>query len=256
MWDKYYSVATLKEALELLDKEQSTIKIIAGGTDLILEMKQGLHQGVSSLVDISRINGLDRVWLEDDSIHIGAAVTHNQCIASKIIREYAFPLLQASYGVGTPQIRNVATIAGNLATASPANDTIVPLISLDAEVKLQSKVGTRKLKLADFYKGVRLTELQPNEMITEIIINKLKENQRGIFKRYILRATHSISVVNTAIVITFDEHRIENAVIVLGCVAPTVIRAPEAESFLIGKELSAENIEKAALLPLKKINPI
>jgi xanthine dehydrogenase iron-sulfur cluster and FAD-binding subunit A len=257
MWDKYHSVATIQEALDLLDREKGKTKIIAGGTDLILEMKQGLHQGVSSLVDISRVEDLARIWVDDEEmVHIGASVTHNQCIASKIIKDHAFPLLQACYGVGTPQIRNVATIAGNLATASPANDTIVPLISLDADLILASKSGQRIVQIKDFYKGVRSTVLLPNEMITEIKFRKMKENQRGVFKRYILRATHSISVVNMSILLTLDGGVITNVVIAVGCVAPTIVRAQEAEFYLIGKVLGSEIIEKASALTLEAIKPI
>lgn len=256
MWDKYFSIASVEEVLDLLESEKSNAKIISGGTDLILEMKQGLHPQVTCLIDVSRINGLDRIWEENGMIHIGAGVTHNQCIASDLIRRHAFPLVQSCYGVGTPQIRNIATIAGNLATGSPANDTIVPLTALNASLKLRTKTGERFVKVADFYKGVRKTVLQPNELITEIIFNKLNGNQKGVFKRYILRATHSISVVNTAILITRDENIVKDVIIAIGCVAPTIVRAQEAESFLIGKELSNETIKATAEKALKAINPI
>lgn len=256
MWDKYFSVASIEDALELLENKNSNAKIISGGTDLILEMKQGLHPQVTSLIDVSRIHGLDCIWEENGFIHIGAGVTHNQCIASNLTRKHAFPLIQACYGVGTPQIRNIATVAGNLATGSPANDTIVPLIALNATLKLKSKSGERIVQLADFYQGVRKTILQPNEMITEIIFNKIDGDQRGVFKRYILRATHSISVVNTAILITMDKKVVKDVVIAIGCVAPTIIRASEAESFLIGKELNNETINATAELALKAIKPI
>lgn len=256
MWDKYFSAASVKEALDLLDRENLKAKIISGGTDLILEMKQGLHPQVSCLIDISRINGLDHIWEENEFIHIGATVTHNQCIASRLIRDHALPLTQACYGVGTPQIRNVATIAGNLATGSPANDTIVPLVGLDATLKIKSKKGDRIVRLADFYMGVRKIVLQPNEMITEIIFKKMNSDQNGVFKRYILRAAHSISVVNTTIIIKSEGNFVRDAVITIGCVAPTVIRAQEAESFLIGKELTEATINSAAELAIKAIKPI
>ena len=256
MWDKYVSVASVEEALDSLEKEKFNAKIISGGTDLVLEMKQGLHPQVTCLIDVGRINGLDRIWEEDGIIHIGSGVTHNQCIASNLIRKHAFPLVQACYGVGTPQIRNIATIAGNLATGSPANDTIVPLTALNAYLRLRSKTGERIVRIADFYKGVRKTVLQPNEMITEIFFGKLGSDQKGVFKRYILRATHSISLVNTTILIKRDKDVIKDAVIAIGCVAPTIIRAQEAESFLIEKEMNNEIINATAELALKAIKPI
>jgi xanthine dehydrogenase iron-sulfur cluster and FAD-binding subunit A len=257
MWDKYYSVASIDEALDLLDEGQGKIKIIAGGTDLILEMKHGQHQGITSLVDISRVKELSGIKLESDGIiRIGAGVTHNQCLASQVIRDHAFPLMQACHGVGTPQIRNIATIAGNLATASPANDTIVPLIALGAEIVLASKSGKRIIKLEDFYKGVRSTILLPSEMITEIRFKALQENQTGVFKRYILRAAHSISVVNTAIILSMENKKIAKAAICIGCVAPTIVRANEAETYLAGKELDHTIIETCASLAIKSIKPI
>ena len=257
MWDKYYSVTSADEALEILHQEKEKAKIIAGGTDLILEIKQGVHEDISSLIDISRIPELTKIFVDQDGfIHIGPGVTHNQCVASEVIRKYAFPLAQACYGIGTPQIRNVATVAGNLATASPANDTIVPLIALDAVIILASKGKTRTVELVDFYKGVRSTLLQSDEMIVDIMFKKLEDNQKGVFKRYILRETHSISVVNTSIIITFQKNIITSASISLGCVAPTVFRVKEAENFLVGRELNQENNILASELAQKSAKPI
>ena len=257
MWDKYYSVTSLDEALEILDQDKEKARIIAGGTDLILEIKQGTRIGISSLIDISRIPEITKISVDQDGfIHLGSGVTHNHCVASETIRKFAFPLAQACYGVGTPQIRNIATVAGNLATASPANDTIVPLIAMDAQVVLASKEKARTIKLIDFYKGVRSTVLQPGEMIIDIKFNRLADNQKGVFKRYLLRETHSISVVNACIIITFQEDIITHASLSLGCVATTVFRAKDVERFLIGKKLTEENIQMAAELAQKAANPI
>jgi xanthine dehydrogenase iron-sulfur cluster and FAD-binding subunit A len=257
MWDKYYSVTCIDEALDLLNREKAKIRIIAGGTDLVLEFKQGLRKGITSLVDISRIPELTEIKVDREGyIHIGPGVTHNHCVASVVIRNSAFPLAQACYGIGTPQIRNVATVVGNLATASPANDTIVPLIAMDAEIILASKGKSRTVKLIDFYTGVRTTIIQPDEMISDIKFKQLANNQRGVFKRYILRETHSISVVNTSMVVTLQKDVITSAAIVLGCVAKTVFRAKESELFLVGKVLNKENIEMASELAQKAAKPI
>jgi xanthine dehydrogenase iron-sulfur cluster and FAD-binding subunit A len=257
MWDKYYSVTSLNEALEILDQNKEKARIIAGGTDLVLEIKQGIRSGQLSLIDISRIPELTKITIDPEGfIHIGPGVTHNHCLASEVIRKYAFPLAQACYGVGTPQIRNVATIAGNLVTASPANDTIAPLIAMDAEVVLASKEKSRTIKLNEFYTGVRSTILEPGEMIVDIKFRKLEEQQKGVFKRYILRETHSISVVNTSIIITFKGSFIKSASLSLGCVATKVFRVRDVENFLVGKEFNEENIKMAAEIAQKAAKPI
>src|SRR5574340_1295367 len=164
------TVATLDEALEALKQKGEQARIVAGATDLILEMERGVRKGIELLVDVSRIPGQDQISLDENGmIHLGPLVTHNQAAASKLIQESAFPLARACWEVGSPQIRNRGTIAGNLITASPANDTISPLMALGASVTLRSKSGTRMVPLEQFYLGVRKTTLRDNELLFEII---------------------------------------------------------------------------------------
>ena len=157
MWQAYHSVSSVSEALALLNEHGFAARIVAGGTDLIIEMERGVHPQLRVLIDITRVPGLDLISLEGDAIVLGPLVTHNHVVGSDLIRRRARPLAQASWEVGAPQIRNRATIAGNLITASPANDTITPLIAMGAEVSLASVDGERTLALEDFYSGFRQT---------------------------------------------------------------------------------------------------
>jgi len=257
MWNQYYSVATIDQALDILNNENPNARIIAGGTDLVLEYKQGLHESIHTLIDISRIKGIHNIWQDETGyIHVGAGATHNDCVASKLILEKAFPLAQACYGIGSPQIRNVATVVGNLVTASPANDTICVLIALDAKLFVRSKSGNREIFLKDFYTGVRKTVLNPDEMIVEISFKGIQEFTYGVFNKYLLRKSHAISLVNTTVVITLDQNKITKSAVALGCVAPTVIRSSLAESFLLGKELCEEVIEECSIIAQQDARPI
>ena len=257
MWQAYHSVSSIDEALALLDEHREAARIVAGGTDLIIEMERGGHPALQVLIDITRVPGLDRIELDGDMIRLGPLVTHNHVVASRLIRQRALPLAQASWEVGAPQIRNRATIAGNLITASPANDTITPLIAMDAEVTLASATAERTVALADFYSGFRQTILQPNELLRAIRIPALAADQRGVFLKLGLRRAQAISVVDAAVIIALDGGgRVSDARIALGSVAATIVRVPAAEDYLVGKRLSAETRAEAGRLASESVKPI
>lgn len=247
MWQVYYTPTSVDDALRLLAEHGPDARVVAGGTDLVVELKRGSRQ-VDVLIDVTRIGGLNRVVLDGDRVHIGPAVTHNRAVASDHLIERGYPLALACWQVGTPQLRNRGTIAGNLVTASPANDTIAALWALEARLRLSSVDGERELTFGDFYQGVRQTALAPDEMVTDISFPHLQPNQRGTFVKLALRRVHAISVVNTAVVLSFDDEVVARARIAMGSVAPTVIRAREAESALVGRRLSKDSIEKSAEL--------
>ncbi|GAB4454774.1 MAG: hypothetical protein OHK0041_19200 [Anaerolineales bacterium] len=257
MWHTYLNTTTIDEALAALAKEGERARIVAGGTDLLLELERGVRKGIHTLIDVTRIPRLDQITLDEDGvIHLGALVTHNHCVASKLIRERAAPLARAAWEVGAPQIRNRGTVAGNLITASPANDTITPLMALGASVTLASIRGTRTVALKDFYTGVRKTVMQPDEMLLEISFPAMTSTQRGTFVKLALRRAQAISVVNVAVVLDIEADTVRNASITLGAVAPTIIHAAEAENYLAGKPLSGEVIEEAARLTMEAARPI
>lgn len=257
MWNNYINAASVKESLVALNEGMEKARIVSGATDLILEMERGVRKGIETLIDISRIPGLDYITLAEDGwVHLGPNVTHNHCATSKILREYAFPLVRAAWEVGSPQIRNRGTVAGNLITASPANDTISPLVALGAKVTLASVTGTRDVTLTEFYSGVRKTVMAPNEMLVDISFPAMTKNQKGTFIKFALRRAQAISLLNATVILTLHEKAIEKASITLGAVAPTINHAIDAEKYLIGKELIPETIQQAADLVMQAARPI
>lgn len=257
MWTQYINATTTDEVLQALSEHGEQARIVAGATDLILELERGVRKGIHTLIDVTRIPNLDTITIdEDNQIHLGPLVTHNHCVESRLIRARAHPLARAAWEVGAPQIRNRGTIAGNLITASPANDTITPLMALDASVTLQSVQGTRTVALRDFYTGVRKTVMQPDEMLVDISFPAMPSTARGTFIKLALRRAQAISIVNVAVILDLEAETVKSAAIALGAVAPTIIRAAEAEAYLVGKQLSAEVLEEAARLTMESCKPI
>ncbi len=257
MWKEYITPASLEETIRFLSDRREKARLVAGATDLMLELERGVRKGIDTIIDITRLPDLDQITIdEDETIHIGPLVTHNAVAASKLLRERAFPLVSASWQVGAPQIRNRATVAGNLVTASPANDTITPLMAMGAWLMLASARGTRRVPLEGFYTGVRKTVIQPDEMLVDIVFPALKTNQRGTFLKLGLRRAQAISLVNIALILTLETSKVKSAVLTLGAVAPTIIHAPEAETYLAGKQLTDNIISRAAELATGAARPI
>ena len=262
MWDTFFTATSIEHALDLLAQYKRDARIINGGTDLMLEIGRKVRTP-QVVIDASRVPGLDKIRFDDGAFHLGASVTHNQVVGNKLLVERAYPLVRACWEVGAPQIRNRGTVAGNVITASPANDTIPPLWAMGTWVTLASKArGKHDLALEEFMRGVRKTALEPDEMLTEISFPALKENERGTFIKLGLRRAQAISVVNAAVVLGFKSEirnlksEIESAWITLGSVAPTIVAATDAQQFLIGKMLDDETIEQATRLAMNAAHPI
>src|SRR5947209_1256688 len=215
MWSRVVRPTSVAEALDTLANEGAAARIVAGGTDVLVELQRGVKP-TATLIDITALRELKYMREENGYILLGALTTHNDVIASSTCVQYALPLAQACWVVGAPQIRNRATIAGNLVTASPANDTITALMALGAELVLVRRGRERIVALENFYPGFRQTVLQPDELIREIRIPAMQSNQRGMFVRLGLRRAQAISVIDFAIVLTFDEETIVHARITLG----------------------------------------
>jgi xanthine dehydrogenase iron-sulfur cluster and FAD-binding subunit A len=275
LWQHYYQPSSLDQALQLLQQHAGSARIVAGGTDVLVELQRGVKP-TTTLIDITRLHELKYVRHAGGMIQIGGLATHNDVIASDACVQYALPLAQACWEVGAPQIRTRATLAGNLITASPANDTITPLMALGAEVVLLSATGERTVPLRDFYTGFRKTVIQPVELLREIRLPALQENQRGLFIKLGLRRAQAISVIDIAIVLTMGDGGWEigdresdsqpptpishppvtDARITLGCLAPTIVHAPAAEAYLYGKPLTPDICAEAGRLACTDVVPI
>jgi carbon-monoxide dehydrogenase medium subunit len=257
MWQRYFTVRSIEEALPLLAEQAGSVRIVAGATDLILELERGQRPGVHGLIDITRVPGLDQIELDSEGwIHLGPLVTHNHCATSPLIIERAFALARACWEVGAPQIRNRGTVAGNLITASPANDSITPLMALDARLRLRSAAGERTVPLREFYTGVRRTVMREDELLSEIAFRAPPAGARSTFVKLGLRRAQAIAIVNVAVVLEIDADRVTGAAVTLGSVAPVIVHAAEAEQFLTGKRLDLPVIHQAARLARQAAAPI
>jgi xanthine dehydrogenase iron-sulfur cluster and FAD-binding subunit A len=255
MWRTYLQPASLDEALDLLAEYAGRARIVAGGTDVVVELSRGVRP-TETLIDITRLGELKYIREEDGELRLGGLTTHNDVLGSTLCVERALPLAQACAEIGAPQIRTRATVAGNLITASPANDTIPPLLALDASVVLVSRAGERIAPLRECYPGFRRTVMRPDELLREIRIPAMSPNSRGLFVKLGLRRAQAISVIDFALIVTLDGDRVAEARIALGSLAPTVVRAPHAEAYLAGKPLDTATCAEAGRLAVAGAAPI
>ncbi len=264
MYQTYLAPATLAEALDLKRRLGAQARVCAGGTDLLLELERAMPQpcATHTLLDITQIPDLAVVrHLPTGRFSLGPLVTHNLCVADERLVQDAFPLVRACWEVGAPALRNRATVVGNVVTASPANDTLVPLHLLDTEVTLRSAArGTRCLPLADFITDFRTTALAPDELVTDLSFAALPEHTHGTFLKLGLRRAQAISVVSVAVIVQHADRSRTSPVrdmrIALGAVAPVVVRATAAEEFARGRMLTPTTINTCAQLASEAARPI
>lgn len=256
MWTSVERPESLASALRAWKEADASTRLVAGGTDLVVEQQRGVKPA-RRLIDLTSLEKeLKYVRREGDAYALGALATHNDVLRSPDLLRDALPLAQACLEVGAPQIRARGTIAGNLITASPANDTIAPLLALDATVTIASSSGDRAVPLAEFYPGFRQTVLRQGEIVREIRFGALTERRRGVFLKLGLRRAQAISVINVAIVADLDGRRASNARVALGCVAPTVIRLHEVEGLLAGATLDDDVIAIVSSRAAEAVAPI
>jgi len=248
---------TLPEALAMLAERAPAAKPLAGGTNVVVELRDG-HHGGKSLVDLSRLQELRGIQRQDGHIVIGGGTTMTDLLMHPLVAAHGSPLKEAAAVFANPLVRNRATVAGNLVDASPAADTAPPLLALGAEVELVCQSGSRWVPLHEFMVGVRKTLIQPHELLRSVRwAAPLPFRSGAAFYKVGLRKADAISVLSAAVMVECDEAgNCREARIALGAVAPRPIRAAEAENVLRGQTLKADVIAEAAHLAAESTRPI
>lgn len=237
-----YKTSTIEEALNILESKKDTM-IIAGGTDLIVQMRNGRREK-HTLVDVSDIKELKTITEEDGIIKVGSGVTFNQIIDSNIFDNNLYGIKKAASLVGSPQIRSRGTIGGNICNNSQSADLIPPLLALDAKAIIQSKNETREVYLKELLIAKERPDIKDNELMTYIKITKPNSNQRLSFSKLGYRESLAISKISASAFVDIRDNKFKDIKIALGAVGKTAIRAYEAESYLLDKEVNETNINK------------
>lgn len=247
---------TLPEALNMLAEGAPDVAPLAGGTNLIPDMRGG-RQRPGVLMDLSKLDKLRGIWREDGRIVVGGGTTIAELLTDPLIAGHGAPLREAAAVLGSPLVRNRATVGGNLVDGSPAADTAPPLLVLGAEVELASYTITRRAPLEDFFVHVRDTIRKPNELLLSVRWPAPAPGSVGAFRKLALRKADAISVVSAAVLVEPDENgACRRARIALGAAAPTPIRVHAAEDALRGRTLTDEAIAEAAHLATEAVSPI
>jgi len=254
----YMRPESIEEVLDLLAEEETgRYKIYAGGTDVIPKIKKRVMSPPQILIDLKGIKGLDYVdYDKKEGLRIGALASVRSVAESWIVKE-KYPILsQASDSIASIQVRNRATIAGNICNAVPSADSAPALLTLDAELKCVSKRGERTIVINDFFKAPGATGLEPHEILKEIYFPALNENTKGIYIKLSPRSRMDLAVVGVAVLGTVENGLIKSVRIGLGAVAPVPIRALNAEALLAGSKIDDQIINDAAKTAALESKPI
>lgn len=251
---RFHTPQTLVEAFKLLEKLEGA-RVVAGGTDLLVDLKQGLAEArnIISLHKIKELRGIER---RNNKVRIGALTTPQELISDSLINQYIPALADAAKSMASRQIRSMATIGGNISSSVPSADLPPSLIAAEAAVELQCSGSSREESLSSFFTGPRETICREGELLTFIYIPFPLPNTGISYKKFVLREANALAVASVAARITLKNGVIAKAAIVLGAVAPTPLNALKASVFLSGKEPSESLFQEAALIAKEESKPI
>lgn len=257
MLSKYHLAEDIGDALAVLEKAKGAARIIAGGTDLVLQQRRG-ERKANTLVDITRIPGLDRIEKQGDTLTLGSLVTHAQAASSELVREYLPALAEACSIVGSPQIRNVGTLVGNIVSAQPGADAALALHVYETHVHVVGCSGERNMVLPALYEGVGICCVDScGELITRLIVHLPQRGCGSSFERLSQRGTLTLPVVNTAVSLCLDRSKgsIMNSRVIVGPVSAIPFEAAKAEGVLIGSEPTIQVFTEAAKAAAEESHP-
>jgi carbon-monoxide dehydrogenase medium subunit len=254
---EFIAARDARHAVALLAEHGRSARVIAGGTDLLADLKLA-PETPRVMVDISRVPDLKSIEVRDDGLAIGALVTHTEILRSPVIQELFPALVAAAHTIGAVQTRNLGTLGGNLVTAVPSLDSGPALIALEAQVTMLGPAGERRLPLVDFFTGPRRTVLKPEELLTEIVIPKKNLGKPTSFHKFGLRKGQALALVNVAAAtwLRADAPVFAEPRIALGAVAPKVICARQAEAYLDGRAATPEAMAEAGRIAAGEAKPI
>ncbi len=241
----YKTPKTLQEACNLLWEAKGKAKLIAGGTDLVIQLRKG-DLIPRLLIDVSSLNQLQGIEESNGVVSIGAAVSHSEIAGSPLLKQYAGVLSDAAAEIGSPQIRNLGTIGGNIVNASPAADTLPPLLVLNAVGKVVSQEGEREILVSELFKGPYETALKPHEILVRITFKKLQQDMKGSFIRLARREAMAIARMSVAVLFRIQDGTVCDLRVAPGAVLPTPQRLNEVETFLEGRSLDDEVFREAS----------
>ena len=252
----YFEPKTVSEALSVLAKHGAEAKVIAGGTDVMVDIKFKEEPG--SLVNIKKLPGLSGIKENGGSLHIGALTTIREIESSSLVREKLPVLWESAHQFASLQVRNTATIGGNICRASPSGETLTPLLVLEAKGKLAFSDGEKSEPFASFFQGPGKSSVGAKGLLTEIEVPYPAPGSKGVYLKHAVRGAMDIAMVGVAVMITPDAAKanLQDVRIGLGAVAPTPLRAPKAEALLRGKPLTTALVKEAAAMAASEASPI
>jgi carbon-monoxide dehydrogenase medium subunit len=254
VWKRYLLPNTLDEALTYLVKASGEARVVAGGTDLLLDIRHGRHPFVDTLVDITRIPELCEIHSHPSGIYLGSAVTHKEIVANSLLQKHATCLVKACGLIGGSQVRNVATIGGNVAHGLPAGDGTIALLALDAEVEIASEGGRRWESVEDLFLGPgEVVFDRTKEILVQFRFSFLEHGEKTDFHRIMRPQGVAIAILNMALWVSMDlDDLIKDLRLALGPSGPKPFRARRTEDLLRGQHLNEASLHQAIEMLLEE----